>query len=78
MPLCSYFRSVLEGEPHILFGVDRHEIYKKVQEFRDKYKDRGICFTYSSDEEFKTLFFARKVFKKELAKRRFTDYNIQC
>ena len=34
------------------------EGYKKVQEFRDKYKDRGIYFTYSSDEEFKTLFFA--------------------
>lgn len=34
------------------------EGYKKVQAFRDKYKDRGIYFTYSSDEEFKTLFFA--------------------
>lgn len=34
------------------------ESYKKVQAFRDKYKDRGIYFTYSSDEEFKTLFFA--------------------
>lgn len=34
------------------------ENYKKVQAFRDKYKDRGIYFTYSSDEEFKTLFFA--------------------
>lgn len=32
--------------------------YRKVQAFRDKYKDRGIYFTYSSDEEFKTLFFA--------------------
>lgn len=34
------------------------ESYKKVQAFRDKYKDRGIYSTYSSDEEFKTLFFA--------------------
>ena len=34
------------------------ESYKKVQAFRDKYKDRGIYFTYSSDEEFKTMFFA--------------------
>lgn len=34
------------------------EGYKKVQAFREKYKDRGIYFTYSSDEEFKTLFFA--------------------
>lgn len=34
------------------------ESYKKVQVFRDKYKDRGIYYTYSSDEEFKTLFFA--------------------
>lgn len=32
--------------------------YKKIQAFRDKYKDRGIYFTYSSDEEFKKLFFA--------------------
>lgn len=32
--------------------------YKKVQDFRDKYKDRGIYFTYSSDEEFKKMFFA--------------------
>lgn len=32
--------------------------YKKVQDFRDKYKDRGLYFTYSSDEEFKKMFFA--------------------
>lgn len=32
--------------------------YKKVQAFREKYKDRGVYFTYSSDEEFKKLFFA--------------------
>ena len=36
----------------------KEESYKKVQAFRDKYKDRGIYFTFSSDEEFKTLFFA--------------------
>ena len=34
------------------------ESYKKVQAFRNKYIDRGVYFTYSSDEEFKTLFFA--------------------
>ena len=34
------------------------ESYKKVQAYREKYKDRGIYFTYSSDEEFKTMFFA--------------------
>lgn len=32
--------------------------YKQIQAFREKYKDRGIYFTYSSDEEFKKLFFA--------------------
>ena len=32
--------------------------YKQIQAFRDKYKDRGIYFTYSSNEEFKKLFFA--------------------
>ncbi len=34
------------------------EGYKKIQAFREKYKDRGIYFTYSSNEEFKKLFFA--------------------
>lgn len=33
--------------------------YKKIKAFREKYKDRGIYFTYSSDEEFKKLFFAQ-------------------
>ena len=32
--------------------------YEKIQAFRDKYKNRGIYFTYSSDEEFKKMFFA--------------------
>lgn len=32
--------------------------YKKVQAFRDRYKDQGIYFVYSSDEEFEKLFFA--------------------
>ena len=31
------------------------EGYKKIQACREKYKDRGIYFTYSSDEEFKKL-----------------------
>lgn len=34
------------------------EGYEKIQAFRDKYKDRGIYFTYSSDQEFKKMFFA--------------------
>ena len=34
------------------------EGYKKIQAFREKYKDRGIYFTYSSNDEFKKLFFA--------------------
>lgn len=34
------------------------EGYKKIQIFREKYKNRGIYFTYSLDEEFKKLFFA--------------------
>lgn len=32
--------------------------YEKIKTFRDKYKDRGIYFAYSSDEEFKKMFFA--------------------
>lgn len=32
--------------------------YGKILAFREKYKDRGIYFTYSSDEELSRLFFA--------------------
>jgi len=32
--------------------------YAKVQEFRQKYKDRGVYFTYTSDDGFYKLFFA--------------------
>jgi hypothetical protein len=32
--------------------------YGRVQAFREKYRDRGIYFTYSSEEEFSKLFFA--------------------
>lgn len=32
--------------------------YSKVQAFRSKYKDRGLFFTYTTDEEFYKLFFA--------------------
>lgn len=35
-----------------------HEDYIKIQAFKDKYKDRGIYWPYSSDEEFRQLFFA--------------------
>lgn len=34
------------------------EGYKKILEFRERYKDRGVYFTYSSDEEFRKRFFA--------------------
>ena len=34
------------------------EGYKKIQNFRNKYKDRGVFFTYATNEEFKKLFFA--------------------
>lgn len=33
--------------------------YRRVQAFRGKYKDRGLYSTYSTDEEFKKLFFAQ-------------------
>ena len=32
--------------------------YKKILAFREKYKDKGVYFTYSSDDEFMKLFFA--------------------
>ena len=34
------------------------EGYKRVQAFREKYKDKGVYFTYSTDEEFRKLFLA--------------------
>lgn len=32
--------------------------YQEIQAFKEKYRDRGVYFTYSSDEEFEKLFFA--------------------
>lgn len=34
------------------------EGYKRVRAFREKYKDKGVYFTYSTDEKFRKLFFA--------------------
>lgn len=34
------------------------EGYKRVLAFREKYKDKGVYFTYSTDEEFRKLFLA--------------------
>lgn len=38
-------------------GID-YEQYQKVEAFRNKYKDRGIYCTYSTDEEFRKSFFS--------------------
>ena len=46
------------SDKHVSPSQMNEEDYEKVQAFREKYKDRGIYFTYSSDEEFATLFFA--------------------
>lgn len=35
-----------------------YEGFQKIKEFRDKYKDKGIYSTYSTNEEFKNIFFA--------------------
>lgn len=35
-----------------------NEGYKRVRAFREKYKDKGVYFTYSTDEEFRKLFLA--------------------
>ena len=32
--------------------------YEEIKEFKEKYKDKGIYFTYSSEEEFSKLFFS--------------------
>lgn len=38
-------------------GLD-YEQYERVKAFRNKYKERGIYFTYASDDEFRKLFFS--------------------
>lgn len=54
----------------------------RIKEFRDKYKNRGLYFTYSSDDEFRKMFFAHlsKYFisKKSLAeaKDRFSSLKL--
>lgn len=50
-----------------------YEQYKKVTAFRDKYKDRGIYFTYTSDEEFRKLFFSHLT-KFFLTKKQSEEY----
>lgn len=49
------------------------EGYEKIKAFREKYKDRGIYFTYSSNEEFKKLFFAH-LSKYFLADKKVKEY----
>ena len=54
----------------------------RIKEFRDKYRNRGLYFTYSSNDEFRKLFFAHlsKYFisKKSLveAKKRFSSLKL--
>ena len=35
-----------------------HEQYKRIQAFKEKYKDRGMYYTYSSTDDFQKSFFA--------------------
>ncbi|NMA48393.1 MAG: hypothetical protein GX947_01255 [Tissierellia bacterium] len=48
------------------------EEYIRVQAFKEKYKDKGIYFAYSSDDEFKKLFFAH-LSKHFLTEKRITE-----
>lgn len=45
------------------------EDYRRVQAFREKYKDRGLYYTYSTDEEFRKQFFTHlsKFFRADKA-----------
>lgn len=58
---------MLEAGKQVFMGFSEREInpqkidqeqYKKVSTFRDKYKDRGLYFTYSTLEEFRKTVFA--------------------
>ncbi len=40
-------------------SVHNPDEYAKIQAFRERYKDKGVYFTYSTDSEFKTMFFAQ-------------------
>lgn len=42
LPLCLYFSTVLESEPHIILGVDRHEIQQPTPERRLEFLHQGI------------------------------------
>ncbi len=50
-----------------------YEQYEKVNAFRNKYKDRGIYFTYASDDEFRKLFFSHLT-KFFLTKKQSEEY----
>lgn len=52
------------------------EEYKRVQAFMEKYKDKGIYFSYSSDDEFKKLFFAH-LSKHFLTEKRITEIKVE-
>lgn len=49
------------------------EQYERVKEFKEKYKDRGIYFQYSSEEEFHKLFFSHLT-KHFLSKKQIEEY----
>lgn len=53
-------------------GLD-YEQYEKVKAFRNKYKDRGIYFTYASDDEFRKIFFSHLT-KFFLTKKQFEEF----
>lgn len=48
-----YFSDV----PVSLSQIDKDQ-YEKIQQFKEKYKDKGLYWTYNKSEEFKELFYA--------------------
>jgi hypothetical protein len=48
--------------------------YKKVQAFREKYKDKGIYYSYDTDKEFKSMIFAH-ISQYFLSEKRVAEIN---
>lgn len=51
--------------------------YKKVQSFKEKYIDKGVFFSFSTDEEFEKLFFAH-ISQYFLSQKSVAEINIRC
>lgn len=52
MPLCSYFTSMLESEPHIAPGVDRYEVNKSAPKVYIEFLHQAVLCRQGFQEGF--------------------------